>query len=170
MTESLHGYFVRLFLICLAAALAEMICEHTKSAGGSVGNAVRLICSLCVCVTVFSAFLSGTGITEKAEDLWNYAEQSTFSQEETSGTAMLMEQTRQNLENELAAKIFEHYGIKTTAVRIEFSMNRTENGTEVSVAALEIRFPAGTPTADTLAVKSYAESVLGCNCVVKTEE
>ena len=47
------AYFCRLFLICAAVLICELLCEHT---GKGIKAALKVVCGLCVCLTVFSFF------------------------------------------------------------------------------------------------------------------
>ena len=58
-------YFVSLFVVCMLCAICDIISDFTSK---NVSNALKLICSLAILITVFSAVFSGCD-GKKAEGL-----------------------------------------------------------------------------------------------------
>ena len=57
-----HSFFCRLFFVCAAALLCEVLSENTQSSSGKgLSAAIKTVCALCVCVSVFSFFGNITG-------------------------------------------------------------------------------------------------------------
>lgn len=87
-----------------------------------------------------------------------------------TGSDALIEQSRIALESELSQSIFENYGIKPADISIQFSINHNQDETQVSVSALQLLFPWGTPQNKASAAASYAKNMLGCQATVQISD
>ena len=169
MSAGIHTYFIRLFFICAASIFCEIISENTKAGKSSVGTALKLVCSLCICITVFSFFrtddlLSGLqGMLDAVEKAGSAA---AFAPDET----LLLEKTRMQLEKQIDTDIFENCGIKPTDVSIQFTIRQTVSGTDVGVASLSILLPDGTPPSLQSAVSTHTQNLLGCTATVSNSK
>lgn len=160
------SYIAKLFWICASSLICELICKNTSDSKSSTSSAVKLICSLCICITVFSAFLPGSKIIEDFENF-------TYTQENKSYDLFseneLIENTRSTLENNLSEAIFLSFGIKPTRVSIEFIIKRNNNITDVTLSKAEIILPEQDGENLLVSVKNYAAGTLGCDVIVRRE-
>ena len=166
MFTGLHDYFIKLFFICAASVICEWLCENTKSGKESVGAALKVVCALCVCVTVFSVFMS--------EKVWQNAAGFISSVTDAGSAAALapdestlIEQTRKQLEKQICRKIFENYGINAEQVCIQFTVKQTETGTDAELSSLTVILPDDTPQALRDTVKSGCEALLGITADIR---
>ncbi len=147
MKELFQSGLVRLFLVCASALLCELIGGYAKK--NACFKALKTVCSLCVCVTVFSFFGKGArgGLSETLDVLDTVEETVLTGVSSVSAEASeeaLLEKTRTLLENELKEEIFEEYGINPTRLCISFSVERKNESTTAEVSSVEVRFDPNT--------------------------
>ena len=161
------SYIAKLFWICAASLICELICKNTSDSKNSTFSAVKLICSLCICITVFSAFLPGSKILEDLENL-TYTQENNeydmFSENE------LIDNTRLTLETNISEAVFSSFGIKPTHVSIEFIIKRNSNITDVVISKADIILPEEASENLLVSVKNYAGETLGCDVIVRRDK
>lgn len=157
MKELLQSGLTRLFLVCASAILCELIGGYAKK--NACFRTLKTVCSLCVCVTVFSFFggnADGT-LSEVFDALESLSSAHTSSSTyDASPERALLEKTRTALEDEVKKEIFENCGINPTRLCISFSVERENGSTAVSVSSVEVQFD---PDADEQA-RQKAEALL----------
>ena len=153
-------YISRLFFICAAAALCDIICSHTS--GKSTAKAVNLVCSLCVCLTVFAFFFDVSAFVEDFSRLTDEALQLSSEDASETNELTLIENTRKELENNIFDAILKKYGIKCQSVSIDFNIERKDGITDVTVSGISITLPSKEEDSLISAVKSDLEEMFGC--------
>lgn len=159
-------YITKLFIVCTASYMCELICKNTADPKSTVSTAVKLICSLCICITVFSIFFSGDKILNDFGNLADYSENivnNPFSED------TVIENTKTTLEHNLSDAIFESFGIKPVSVCIEFIIKRNNNITDVTLSEADIILPEENDKNLLASVKNYLEGALGCPVTVRSK-
>lgn len=168
MLEYIGEYVTKLFYICTGAVICDLICGSSSFSKGNK-EVVKTVCSLCVCLTVFSFFLPADDLLDKAQKMLEQAESVYVDTDAIKSQNTVIENTRINLEKELSSAIFRDYGIKPISVSIDFSVKKQESITDVTVVSGEIVMPCETQQNVLSSVKIYSENILGCNVSVKGE-
>jgi hypothetical protein len=166
MIEYIGEYITKLFYICTGAVICDLLCGSSNFSNGNKA-VVKMVCSLCVCVTVFSFFLPTGDILGKIEEVLEDAQNVYVDTDAIKSENTVIENTRINLEKELSLAIFQNYGIKPIRVSIDFSVKKHGSVTDVTVVSGEIIMPSETAQTVLSSIKVYSESVLGCNVSVK---
>ncbi len=168
MIEYIGEYISRLFYICTGAVICDLICGSSNFSRGNTA-AVKMICSLCVCVTVFSFFLPTGDIIGKVEKMLEDAQDIYVDTDTVKFEDTVIENTRINLEKEMYSAVFQNYGIKPVRVSIDFSVKKHDGITDVTIVSGEIIMPSETTQTMLTSIRVYSESMLGCNVSVKGE-
>ncbi len=158
-----HSFFCRLFFVCAAALLCEVLSENTQSSSGKgLSAAIKTVCALCVCVSVFSFFGNITG--KGNFDISTFFALPEVSEEQvTSGTenfSLLLEKTKAELETQIKNAVSDKYGINPDAVRIDLTVNKKNSGTEVTLSSVSLSFGEETPEELRNTAQSYVNGLL----------
>ena len=153
-------YISRLFFVCAAAALCDIICNHTS--GKSIAKAVNLVCSLCVCLTVFAFFFDASAVADGFSSITDEALRLSSEDASEANELTLIENTRKELENNISDAILKKYGIKCQSVSIDFNIERKDGITDVTVSEISVTVPSKDTDSFISAVKSYLEEMFGC--------
>ncbi len=166
MTGAVHGYFLRLFLVCTAACLCDTILVHTKN-GSSVSAANRVVCSLCIFITL----LSGADAFDLSENIAAFSESIAAvnaSADASSEQDFLIQSAVNDTENRLKDEIFRRYGIKIRDIRIEFTIGRQMTDTEVIPEKVHVVFEEPTE-AHNPSVRAFLTEILGSHVTIVME-
>ena len=155
--EGLKEYFISLFIVCFFCALSDMI---TDFASQGVAAAVKLISGLTVLLTVFSVFLGGCDIVNSVNNLKESVSAVQQSEILTEQYSVFTDNTKKELEINISSAIYEKFGIKPHNVCIQFSTEKREGFTDISVECLEIILPENTDEISAKAVKDFADRLL----------
>lgn len=160
MREWLQSGFIRLFGVCAMALLCELIAENTKKS--ACYTALKTVCALCVCVTVFSSFSSDLS-TERLKQAFENAEQSLTSivPTGTEPEAAVLERTRDELITQTKQRILEKYGITPVELGISFSVTKQDGQTLVGVETVQIRWEEGVATGAALSAEEELRTLFG---------
>ena len=156
--EIFKEYFITLFLVCVLCALCDIVSGFTSE---GLTRALKLVCSLTLLLAVFPSAFSGCGkddlqaLTTKLTD-FNAAK---FS--DTNTDSVIIEKSKNELENNVSLAIYEKFGIKPDSVSIEFTVDKKENATDVSVASINVQMPKNTDKAIISAVNLFINELFG---------
>ena len=156
-------YLSTLFIICLFSAVCSLICESVSCA--SVSRAVRIICSLCVIIAVFSAIMPLEKLDENQIFL-SYAD--TYQAYSEKGYD-IVEMTRIQYQSDIKNEIYRKFGIKANNVSIKFSAEQTENECIININDATIELEKGVDEGIKDAIRLYAKDMLGIDVRVKGE-
>ncbi len=150
------AYFCRLFLICAAVLICELLCEHT---GKGIKAALKVVCGLCVCLTVFSffenSFLPATDFHADA-----LLPESSETLSANANLEPLLKRTAKQIEAEIGTAVFEKYGIKPVSLCIDWTVTEKDAETEIGIAAFSVEFASGVSIENQNAVKDYINTLL----------
>lgn len=163
-------YFGSLFIVAVCAAVGQLICENADVKKSGVYSGIRLICSLCICLTVLSFFISGDTISEALKILdGSSGDIAAFSDSQTADGGTLIEETKKELESTLCSLIYEKTGIKPVYAGIKFNVQQTDSGKEIAFSGAEIAFPRDATEDILYFTELFTEGILGCDVTVKRE-
>ena len=155
--------------VAAAAIMCEVISGSSKSSK-SIERAVKLVCGLCICISVFSVFISGFGEISKTETVMPDTEGISSCSDVYGSDGYIINNTKKDLERRLSDNIFAKYGIKPISVSIQFNIKKSDCETEVNISDALIILPSSSGEEDRQKVKSYSEQALGCDVSVKGAE
>lgn len=164
-------YFNNLFIVALAACVGQLICENADIKKSGIYSAIKLICSLCICLSVFSFFISDEAISETKKIIDDAVNEiHTFSAEASlSSDGYLLDQTKKELQSSLSNLIYDKTGIKPVYAGINFNVQQTETGKKIEFSEADIIFSRDTGDEILYAAELLTEGILGCNVTVKRE-
>lgn len=149
------AYFCRLFLICAAVLICELLCEHT---GKGIRAALKVVCGLCVCLTVFSFFgNSFLPTTDFHADALLPKKNVLPAQ---ANFEPLLERMAKQIEAKIDTAVFEKYGIKPISLCIDWTVTEKDAETEIGIAAFSVEFASGVSIENQNAVKDYINTLL----------
>lgn len=157
-------YFTALFIVCVICTVCDLLSDF---ASPGLSRALRLVCSLALLFTVFSCVLSGCKDISYSRISVNDFAKSEHESRELSERNFI-ESTRTELESNLSSAIYEKFGIKPDTVRIEFSTDKKDGVTEVSVSSAMIVFPNTTDEFTVSAADAFADTLFGTDVITKT--
>lgn len=149
------AYFCRLFLICAAVLICELLCEHT---GKGIKAALKVVCGLCVCLTVFSFFGNSFFPTTDFHADALLPEKNVLPAQ--ANFEPLLERTAKQIEAEIGTAVFEKYGIKPVSLCIDWTVTEKDAETEIGIAAFSVEFASGVSEESQNAVKDYINTLL----------
>ena len=112
----MESIFARLFIICASAIICEIICENT-----SCSETVKTVCSLCICVAIFTCFIPEKNVFENFYSSFTYSEEKTEDVSKGQISSEIIEKTKIQLEKNISGYISENFGINPDTVCIQFS-------------------------------------------------
>lgn len=163
MTE-IKEYFTALFAVCVICTICDLLSDF---ASPGLSRALRLVCSLALMFTVFSCVLSGCkniSCSDMAVKNFTVSEHEIRELSEHN----FIENTRTELESTLLSAIYEKFGIKPDTVRIEFSTDKKDGITNVSVSSAMVIFPQDTDEFTVTAADAFADTLFGTDVNTKT--
>ncbi len=169
MSEVFTNYFSKLFLVCAGAVICEIVCESTFENKNTVYSAVRIVCSLCVCLTVFSIFFEKDVFIDEALRLKDEIAVSRSAAQTTDSMQLLIESTSTELENKLSDIIFEKTGINPASVSIQLNIKSKDNQTQVDFKSVHIKMPETINETEIFSVKKCVYDTLGCESFIEGE-
>lgn len=160
MREFLQSGFTRLFFVCATALLCDLLAENAKKS--SCYKALKLICALCVCLTVFSLFSNDLS-DEKLKQAFEKAEQSMASPvtPRAEPEAALLEKTRVELTKQTKQILFEKYGITPTGLDISFNVTKQDGQTIVSIDSVQAFWEEGIESGTAFAAGEELHTLFG---------
>ena len=168
--ELFINYFTKLFIVCICAVISEIICDGISENQGTVFSAVKILCSLCICLTVFSAFFEKNILFDEALKLKNELAASASSTVKTERVQCFLENTKKELEKNISETIFIKTGINPTEVCIQLNIESENNNTKVEIENVYLNMPDTTSKTDIYTAKKYVYDTLGCESVIEGEQ
>ena len=166
--ELLRTFFNRLFIVCAAAALCDILAENTFVSGGKgTSAAVKTVCALCVCASVFSFFGNVRGALDSSvfDGLNSAAFSALAADREKTDTSQsvlpLIERTKVLSEKRIADIVFQKYGIIPTNVCIDLTVNQPNDPTTVDVPGISLSFDESVPENVCADIQNDVETQLG---------
>ena len=163
--DSLKQFFITIFVICILSAICNILTELSP---GTSSSALKLICGLSLLVTVASAVFSGcksieTDFTAERIGIMPYTDNYT----EAYSESIIIDKTEKQLEKDISSAIFEKYGIKAEDVSIDFSTEKKDGKTEVSIKNASIRFQENQNQSSIAESLAYLEEMFGTSFTEK---
>ena len=163
--NSLKQFFLTLFVICILSAICHILSELSP---GKSSSALKLICGLSLLATFASAIFSGskninTDFAVTSTDNTHYTDNYTSEYYES----LLIDKTEEQLEKEISSVIFEKYGIKADDVSIDFSTEKKDGKTEVSIRNASISFYENQEQSSIAESLIYLEEMFGTSFAKK---
>ena len=142
--NSVSVYIIKIITVAFASVLCEALTDSRMA------NAVRFVCGICICVTIFS-FLSFQGgdvfdIPFPVSDI-SVAE----------GTDVYKEKLSSELENQISADIYENFGIMPDSVCINISMENES----VTVKRIDVLFAQALSEAQKKGISDRVRDLFG---------
>ena len=116
----MNRFFLRLFAVCACSTIAQTL---TASLSPTLVKAVRVVCSLCLLVTVGSLFAGLPRDFSAFSDVLPSSDESVFSEPSLDG---IYEQTAMLLAERVKKDLFDETGINPADVRIQYTANETD--------------------------------------------
>ena len=154
--EVFKEYFITLFWVCILCSLCDIISGFTSE---GLARALKLVCSLTLLLAVFPTAFSGcsSNFSDLSSKLISYSGEISGNEADS----LLIEKSKEELENNVSLAIYEKFGIKPDSVSIEFSVKEKDGVTEVSVVGINIKMPQDADKATMSAVKLFADELFG---------
>ena len=170
MQELFINYFTKLFLVCVGAVICEIICESTSENKNTVFSAVRIVCSLCICLTVFSVFFEKDIFIGEALKLKDELTVNTSSTKKSESVQYLIENTKSELERKMSDIIFSKTGIKPKDISIQLNIESKEGQIEIDIENTYLKMPGKLSETDIYSAKKCIYDTLGCESVIEGEQ
>ena len=157
MSQGITSYLENLFIISLVGIITESILCASNKNSKSLENALKLVFSLCLTLSVI---LPGTQIlkSESISELLKPDKSYTFDEQELNVISL----TKKRLEADITEKIKEKFGIKPDSVSIEFVIEETSEDINVSVESINISL-SKKDSDKSYEINKYASGLLGLN-------
>lgn len=154
------SYIKTLFAVCVCASVCQAILSGSSKNSKTLENGLKLVISLCVIITIL---IPGSKLIKNLKT----ADMPSADSTKVSDN-YLLSLTKKELEDELNRKIKLSTGILPLYSCINFDIEETQNGTEVSFASAEITLSkADSEMCDT--VNKFASELLGCKVTTTTD-
>lgn len=160
---SFREYFISLFTVCILCVLCDLLADFTSK---GVSSALKLVCSIVLLLTVFSAILNGCNISSLKNSFSAIADTASYDVAVSSSDELFLEKTRHELEKNLSITLYEKFGIKPDYVSIEFNTEENAEETAVSVSMVETVLPGSTDDITVSAADIFIGSLFGTDAKI----
>lgn len=169
MSGLFSAYFTKLFCICACSLVCEIVCISIGTKNNSVFQSVKIICSLCICIIVFSAFFNSNSFIESIDDISNNISDISNGVQTSSSENEIIKSVNKQIENELSKSINKKTGIKPVSLSIQLDIESENDEKVVDFKNVQISLPQSATEADIYIIKSYIQGILGCETQVTGE-
>lgn len=135
MTDALLRGIYEIIAISAVALISDVFLEQKNP---SLLKAVKLICSLCITLCIFTQFfMAGTSenLNISFSNVYNGSDNT-----DTYNSDIFINQTERELSKKVADDIFSHFGINPEQVSIDLSVQYTKNEPSVSLQQITVSF------------------------------
>ena len=169
MSGLFSSYFSKLFCICACSLVCEIVCHSVSQKNSGIFQTVKIICSLCICITVFSAFFSSQCFTEDLDKITSQIEAVTQNINTENNGNGVIESIKIQLENDVSKNILKKTGINPVSVSIQLNIKFEDDEKVIDLKNVYISVPEATTTEEICIIKNYVNEILGCQTYVQGE-
>lgn len=157
MSPSITTYLSNIFIISVIGIITEAIVSASGKESKTLENALKLVFSLCLTISVIipgAEILKNTNISE----VFEITDNKSFIHQEQE----VINLTRKRLEADISKIIHDKFGIKPTLVCIEFVTEQNDKEINVSIESVNVVLPEENND-KIFQINEYTKSLLGLN-------
>ncbi len=156
--EMFKEYFITLFFVCVLCAVCDIVSGFTSE---GLTRALKLVCSLTLLVTIFPSAISGCSNSSFSDLTAKLTNLDTNTSSYATTDSVIIEKSKKELENNVSLAIYEKFGIKPDNVSIEFTVDKKDGATDISVTSINVKMPNNTDKATVSAVTIFTNDLFG---------